>query len=481
MRVSVADRWAPGRPALLFAVVFVVGIGLGWVITRPFANTPSQHVTTVDYVSVVAQLYQRDHNATVARERLSILGSPTSLVQQAVDSARNGNLREPSDLTALQSLAQALQIPVDLSNVATPAVRPTISSDLAGAGATGSAANSASASIAASSANSSRSSTAADDEHISPVGPVLAFLFAFILGGLVLMRTAGLSLPALSLPEDFSLRLPTLGSMGRTGSRRSFGALRMNDSPFRRPARSTSRLDDAEDVVDEDGSAPMIENPHRDFGRASIARPGPERDAVPLSRPGIARNEFYRSEPRRPEPVPIERIAERPAARGASVVRTRPPAARLAPRRLSFQSRYEFGDDSFDEIHTITDPQTGALVAACGLNCALVNRHGGASRCFAFSAWLQDYVGDDQLHALGLVSPGALDGERDQIDSWAQTSDIAAILPAEPGASAELKTDLLATTINVVEAEYGSLSGIPDAYLTSLVVRFDVQWMDQEG
>ncbi|HUX86676.1 MAG TPA: hypothetical protein VMW65_06715 [Chloroflexota bacterium] len=482
MHVSLAERWSPGRPMMLLALMFVVGIGMGWVVTRPFANTAPQHVTSVDYVTVVAQLYQRDHNATVARERLAILGSPTNLVQQALASAQSGQLTEPSDRASLVGLAQALQVPVDSSLALSPSPASTVTSGTA-PGTADSTSNAASASIAASAASTATASsgTSADSSskssasgHISPLGPIVAFLLAFALGGVVLMRTAGLSLPGLDFLEGLSFRLPTLGSMRPSGSRRSVRASRLDDAAFRRPTGSGTGYASGEVDDDSDDEA-VDEAPRREYGRTGVV-------SSAVGRTDASRAEAYRSNPRRGEAPLVDRpiarqapVTERPVARPPSMTRNRPAATRPPPRRLSFQSHYQLGDEGFDEIHTVTDPQTGALVAACGLNCALANRQGGASRCFAFSAWLQDYVGDDQLQAVGLISPGALDRERDQIDNWAQTGDIAGILAAEEGASTELKTDTLITTINVVEAEYGSAGGISDAYLSSLVVRFDVR------
>ena len=504
MHASLTERWSPSRPMMLLALMFVVGIGVGWVVTRPFANTAPQHVSSVDYVTVVAQLYQRDHNTTVARERLAILGSPTNLVQQALASAQSGKLTDPSDRASLVALAQALQVPVDSTLALSPSPASTATSGTAN-GATDSSSNSASASIAASAATTAtatngtsadNSSTSSAAGHISPIGPIVAFLLAFALGGVVLMRTAGLSLPGLDFLEDFSFRLPTLGSMRPNGSPRSVRAPRQDDAAFRRPTRSTTRYAGDEAEADSYDDESLDEEPRRDTGRMGVVPAASSRPAALAGRPEMPRVDTYRPDSRRGEAPVLDRaiarsvpvaerlvaraapVVERPAVRPSPATRNRPAATRPAPRRLSFQSHYQLGDEGFDEIHTITDPQTGALVAACGLNCALANRQGGASRCFAFSAWLQDYVGDDQLQAVGLVSPGAIDRERDQIDNWAQTGDITEILAAEEGATAELKTGTLITTINVVEAEYGNAGGISDAYLSAIVVRFDVRRID---
>src|SRR5207244_3123706 len=82
------------RSGLLLAILFAVGVGLGLLASRPLAGADPQTVTEVDYVSIVAQLFVRDQNAGIARERLAMHGSPASLIDQAIRVSQSGGLKD---------------------------------------------------------------------------------------------------------------------------------------------------------------------------------------------------------------------------------------------------------------------------------------------------------------------------------------------------------------------------------------------------
>ena len=399
-----------GRRVGLLAGLFVLGLALGWLVTQPFVGHSNQPVSMSEYSTVVALLYQRDHNLDLAKERLTMFGTPTDLVTAATQDAK---VTAPADQAALGTLGQAL---TGQAGVATPGATP-------GAQPTTDASNQAAAGIASSQA------TPATTQRSSLLGPILAFVFALLLGSAVLLRTAGLS----------------ASSLGIKGL--NLGGSKTND---RRAPRGTIRVETvrsransfAADNIDDLPSAP--ERP------ASSTRSGrPILETRPIER------------------TPAERVAveSRPAERR--------PAGR-AGRIPSFQSSYHLGDDPYDEIHPITDPSTGSLVAACGLSAAL-KHNGRGSEFYAFTAWLQNYADEEQLNAAGLVAPGARDLARDDIQNWVRGGQIDALVPIEKGMRAELGNGELSATVTILDAEFGDQPGAPRSYLQKLVVRFDVR------
>ncbi|MGH2460357.1 MAG: hypothetical protein ACRDIY_16000 [Chloroflexota bacterium] len=413
MREPLATRWRIGRPAILLGLAFLVGIGLGWVVTRPFAVPSVGPVTNDEYVSVVAQLFQRDHNQEVARERLALLGSPTVLVQQTVQDVKAGNLKSQSDQAAVTALAQVLA--------------PSASSE-AGASTsatTGSQPNQAAATPAA---NDQTTSAPASSGQSSWLGPIVAFILAFGLGVVVLLRTAGLSLAS----------LPILNRLTRP-------------RPPERPARSRPVI----------ASVPAETTPFR-RGRDLNAARGFERVL-----------DDDRSEVR-DEPPP-----SRSTGRTATLLRPR-VAAIGAARRLSFESLYRLGDEPYDEIHPITDPASGALVAACGLSSALAIESDTASRYYAFTAWVQDYVSGEQLRAVGLVTPSAMDRARAQIDEWVREGQVDDVLAVRGGVKTDLSTDTITTTVAISDLDRAEGGG-PNEHFTRLGVRFEVRWNDDQA
>lgn len=377
-----AEQW-PGRltfpipvprAAFLFTALFLVGVAFGWVATRPFVGSAPRLATTNDYVAVVAQLYARDHNLSLARERLALFGSPADLVSRA---ASDSHPRQNADVAAIQTLNQ----------------------DLSGSGA--------SASIAASSVKAQGSS--------SWTGPLIAFILAFVLGAIVLLRTAGLPLPSLRLPTRPTRPTPT-------------------DGTFARPAAPPT--------------APVAVAPARRAPRAAV-----------LAEPEV-------------ELAPV--VAPAAPARRTEVAR---PAARPRPRArlLTFESSYRLGDDPYDEIHPIIDPVSGALIAACGLNASLKIERGtdnAPSGYYAFAAWMQDYVNGETLNAVGLVTGGALQTDRASVESWVERGQIDSVVVADPGTTTELLASDLRAKVSVVEA--GVVETEAGAYFDSLTIRFEV-------
>lgn len=404
MRQPLTPQWSLGRPILLLGLAFILGTGIGWVVTRPFAGASSSQVSSADYVAVVAQLFQRDHNEEIARERLALLGSPTMLVQRAVQDAQSGKVKDQSDRTAVEALAQAL------APSAANGVRPSAT------------AVSSTASTAPSASTAANPTPVASSGRTSLLGPIVAFALAFLLGIVVLLRTAGLSLP---LARVFRTKIAQDKLPGRdVRSRPDVATLRTGSPPLRQPRQasgansaSLGRLIDATDDEDPDQ-----------------------------------------------EPVPVR------------------SAGRVAPRTTrsaSYQSSYRLGDEPFDEIHPITDPATGTLVAACGLSSALKLSSSTAQHYYAFTAWVQDYLSGEQLRAVGFVTRWALHAEGRQIDEWVRQGQVEEVVPVQHGVSTVLKTDTLTTEVTVLDVGHG-LGGAADDHVTRLTVRFDVHWDEAE-
>jgi hypothetical protein len=140
---------------------------------------------------------------------------------------------------------------------------------------------------------------------------------------------------------------------------------------------------------------------------------------------------------------------------------------------------YRVGDDPFEEIHPVADPRTGGLVAACGLTATLHLDSIRSGGYYAFTAWIQDYAGGDELHAAGLVAPGATEIARANIESWVRSGQVDAVLSLERGATTVVGTDEVKATISVVDVSYGNEERISDAYVTALTVRFEIHQSNQ--
>src|SRR5258708_15471143 len=101
------------RPTLLIlGGLFVVALAVGFGISRLVpGGTPVQRVSDAEYAAVVAQLYLRDHDLSLARERLSVVGTPGDVVRKGSDAAKAGLLASPNDQAALDLLSAALIAP----------------------------------------------------------------------------------------------------------------------------------------------------------------------------------------------------------------------------------------------------------------------------------------------------------------------------------------------------------------------------------
>jgi hypothetical protein len=376
---------------LLLAGLFVVAAAIGYGVSRLAPGSPVHRIADTEYVSVVAQLFLHDHDASLARERLAVLGSPQDAVQRAVVDAQAGHLTTPNDRAAIDALSAALNAP-----------------------ATGSASR-----TDATSGTATTSGTESES-RLSLIGPLVAFFLALGLGFLVLARTAGVNVSGLRLPFQ----------VGATRPRPT--------KPLASPRRGAGSLHSTESR-----------------GGSSVA----------ISEVSLG-----------DEPTDVD-VVEPPVTRATTVRRARSAQPRTR-RPLVFQSHYRLGDDPFEEIHPISDPRTGGLIAACGLTATLhldSNRAGGY---YAFTGWIQDYAGSDDLHAAGFVSPGATEFARASIDSWVRSGQIDAVVSLERGAEATVGNDDLKATLTVVDVAYADNPKATDAYVTSLLVRFEIQLSD---
>ena len=118
---------------------------------------------------------------------------------------------------------------------------------------------------------------------------------------------------------------------------------------------------------------------------------------------------------------------------------------------------------------------SGALVGACGLNGTLKRDTPKGPRYYGFTAWVQDYVRDEQLFAAGLVTPGAVNHARDEIDNWVKRGQVDVVLPLERGATAEIGDANLGLSLTILGVELGRDGDHPIGDVAQLTVRFEVQ------
>ena len=117
---------------VLFLFVIVIGVALGlvygWVLNPPpYANLKLNTLRPdyqADYVLMTAEVYRKDNNLAQAVRRLALLSdqTPASVVGQALLTARDLQYAR-ADLETIAYLAQALQVPVDLSTIAPTATQ----------------------------------------------------------------------------------------------------------------------------------------------------------------------------------------------------------------------------------------------------------------------------------------------------------------------------------------------------------------------
>ena len=104
---------------LFFVLSIVIGIGLGlfygWVVSpvEYVDTTPSSLRSDfrTDYVLMVAETFQHDHDIQKATRNLAILGSqpPIEITIEAVNFAQLNNFNN-EDITLLQNFSNALKV-----------------------------------------------------------------------------------------------------------------------------------------------------------------------------------------------------------------------------------------------------------------------------------------------------------------------------------------------------------------------------------
>jgi len=252
----------------------------------------------------------------------------------------------------------------------------------------------------------------------------LVFLFVLGLGSLLAFRILGLQLPRVKLPQigrPHSIAVHRYGGNGRTPS--------ASTPPARQPASQ---------------QPPVV------LGNSFLVR---ERG------------------PLQPEPAEVQPEPEAEPA----VARSRRTTTMAPPRsQYRFRSSYYFGDEPYDEIHPIADPHAETMVGACGVSAARRLEGAGPDRYWGFTAWVQDYVGEEQqLKAVGLVSKWAYLNFGDEIDEWLRSGQIDELRQVDSRTSVQLETSNLAASLMVQEFEYGE--GVPpETYFTRLAAQFDV-------
>jgi hypothetical protein len=106
-------------PRWVYSVIaLAIGLGLGllygWVISPvQFVDTTPASMRAdyrADYVLMIAEAYQADHNTALAIRRLSVLGggSPADIGSQAIQTGQNIGY-SADDISLLQELRRALQ------------------------------------------------------------------------------------------------------------------------------------------------------------------------------------------------------------------------------------------------------------------------------------------------------------------------------------------------------------------------------------
>ncbi len=143
---------------------------------------------------------------------------------------------------------------------------------------------------------------------------------------------------------------------------------------------------------------------------------------------------------------------------------------------LRFSSRYEFGEDPYDEVHPVNDKISGELIGACGFSAELKLSDEFPGRYYAFSVWAHDYVGGSKLKSVGIVSKWAKSKAPPQLVRWSESGKAAEVVVANPGMRLLIDTAKLAIDVNISSFRYGGDAlAPPDSYFSSLVVNFDVK------
>jgi hypothetical protein len=111
----------------LFAILCGLGLGLayGWFMS-PLRSAESSPETLridykTDYVLMVAETFQYEHDPQMAAQRLSALGEPqtNALLEQAIQFAQKAGYTEP-DIACMQTLLSALEGTLPTGGMPTP-------------------------------------------------------------------------------------------------------------------------------------------------------------------------------------------------------------------------------------------------------------------------------------------------------------------------------------------------------------------------
>ncbi|MBI2955597.1 MAG: hypothetical protein HYY30_14875 [Chloroflexi bacterium] len=198
-------------------------------------------------------------------------------------------------------------------------------------------------------------------------------------------------------------------------------------------------------------------------GTISLDRHSPRRPTVSLSQPRTVSRMRQRTveEP----PAPSEE-----SDASIDILPLKPSSG------LQFQSRYDFGEDTFDEVHPVMNTASGELIGACGLSAELKLSESSPERFFGFSVWAHDHAGGGSLKTIGIVSKWAKAKAPPTLVRWAETGKVDDIVVANPGMRLPIDTGALAIDVNITGFRYGADHDVPpESYFTNLAVTFDVK------
>ncbi len=374
---------SPLRQGIILASLLIAGLVVGSIAIRVLLPPVEGSVSSTEFVLLVAEANARDNDLTAARERLSRLGDPIQVVQEA----RRAVINDPT--LPLSAQEQLRQLAVRL--------------DAGGPGAAGVGQGQAAQGAPAESAASGL------------IVPIVAILVALIAGTFAAMRLLGISFP----------------------------------SPMRAQPQSQNMAEQQE------------QEPPRFRTRAAPPQSYSSR-LQPMSGPDTAHTGTNSAFNGFKTVVETQHTAAPARAAAAS-----------SHGRVGFQSTYELGDDPYDEIHPIVDRETGVLLGACGLSASKWLEPAGSGKFYAFTAWLHDYVADQELRSVGIVSRWALDQGRNLTEEWLQSGAVDDVIEAKNGGVTRLETGSLAGNVTINESLYNS-STPAQSHFSRLSIRFEI-------
>ncbi len=379
---SFVQTSSPLRQGIFLALLLIVGVVVGSIAIRILLPPVEGSVSSTEYVLLVAEANLRDNDLAAARARLSSLGDPIQVVQDA----RRAVINDPT--LPLSAQEQLRQLAVKLDGGESSAAGPNQGAALQ--------------------AVPAPAPSATGDLIV----PIVAILVALVAGTFAAMRLLGISFPS-------SLRAQ---SQPQTMTEQEPPRFRTRAAP---PQTYHSRLQ-------------------------------------PLAKPETARADTNSAFNGFKSVVESQHTAA-PARAAAASSRS----------RVGFQSTYELGDDPYDEIHPIVDRETGVLLGACGLSASKWLEPAGSGKFYAFTAWLHDYVSDQELRSVGIVSRWALDQGRNLTEEWLQSGAIDDIVEAKNGGITRLETGSLAGNVTINESHYNN--GTPaQSHFSRLSIRFEI-------